>query len=86
MPFLVDAQLPPALARWFQEQGYKSSAVANVGLRDAVDTEIWDFALNGDWVIVTKDQDFAARVVQEEVSPQVVWLRIGNSSNEILIA
>jgi predicted nuclease of predicted toxin-antitoxin system len=32
MRFLVDAQLPPALARWLAEKGHDARHVADVGL------------------------------------------------------
>jgi predicted nuclease of predicted toxin-antitoxin system len=35
MRFLVDAQLPPALARWFGDQGCSATAVRDVGLRES---------------------------------------------------
>ena len=40
MKFLVDAQLPPALARWLREQGYDAQHVEDLGLRDAEDRVI----------------------------------------------
>ena len=56
----------------------------HVGLRDADDGEIWRFAIAGGWCIVTKDEDFAVRHMTETGGPQVVWLRIGNSTNPAL--
>ena len=46
MQFLIDAQLPPGLARFLVEQGYRAEHVADVGLRDAEDSSIWDYAMN----------------------------------------
>ncbi len=40
MRFLVDAQLPPALARFLEAQGHEARAVREVGFRDADDAEI----------------------------------------------
>jgi predicted nuclease of predicted toxin-antitoxin system len=42
--FLVDAQLPPALAAWLREQGHEAQAVREVGLREAHDEVIWAYA------------------------------------------
>jgi len=88
MKFLIDAQLPPALARLLEDSGHEASHVADVSLRDAGDTEIWDLALTEGMVIVTKDEDFAHRQSQLEdadLSPAIVWLRVGNTSNQALI-
>jgi predicted nuclease of predicted toxin-antitoxin system len=44
MRFLVDAQLPPALARWLGEHGLAATPVRELGLRDSDDGSIWNFA------------------------------------------
>ncbi len=86
MRFLVDAQLPPSLARFLETQGHEAKAVREVGLREAEDPAIWSFALSGSWIVVTKDEDFAERALQAPSGPQVLWLRIGNSTNRVLLA
>lgn len=43
MKFLIDNQLPPALARLIRlDLGAEAAHVADIGLRDATDTELWD--------------------------------------------
>jgi len=84
--FLVDAQLPPALARWLQEAGHEAAHVEDVGLRAADDSAIWAHALQSGAIIVTKDEDFAARAAQAATAPVVVWLRVGNTTNRVLRA
>ena len=59
MKFLVDAQLPPALAQWLREAGYDAQAVREVGLREADDGGIWRHAQAQGRVIVTKDENFS---------------------------
>ncbi|HMO50954.1 MAG TPA: DUF5615 family PIN-like protein [Kiritimatiellia bacterium] len=86
MKFLVDAQLPPALAAWLVQHGHEASAVRDLGLRDASDSAIWALAERGQWIIVTKDEDFADRVMQSPQGPSVIWLRIGNCVNRVLFA
>ncbi|MFZ1575492.1 MAG: DUF5615 family PIN-like protein [Chromatiaceae bacterium] len=41
MRFLVDAQLPPALARWLAQRGHEAEHVLDCGLLDASDRLIW---------------------------------------------
>lgn len=84
MKFLVDAQLPPALADWLVQHGHEAKAVRDLGLRDASDAAIWMLASQEGWIIVTKDDDFADRVMQSKIGPSVVWLRIGNCLNRVL--
>jgi hypothetical protein len=61
MRLLVDAQLPPALARWLVEQGHAAEHVHDLGLHAADDRVLWDYAVPVGAVIVTKDEDFALR-------------------------
>jgi predicted nuclease of predicted toxin-antitoxin system len=82
--FLVDAQLPPALVSWLQEAGHDAAHVEDVGLREANDGVIWAHALRTGAIIVTKDEDFAARSVREATGPVIVWLRVGNTTNRVL--
>ena len=83
--FLVDAQLPPALARWLCEQGHEAQHVEDVGLRDADDSPIWAYALKVRAVILTKDEDFAERAGRDPQGPVIVWLRVGNATNRALL-
>jgi len=76
--FVVDAQLPPALARLLREAGCEALAVREIGLREASDAEIWRYAVQQQAVIITKDEDFAERCLYSRDQPVIVWLRIGN--------
>lgn len=80
----MDAQLPPALALWLREAGHEAQHVEDVGLREATDAAIWTHALQSGAIIVTKDEDFAARSAQAVTAPVIVWLRIGNTTNRVL--
>ena len=84
MKLLLDAQLPPALVLWLKVQGHVAEAVREVGLREASDSQIWEHARRTSAVIMTKDEDFAARAQQDVSGVTVVWLRIGNCSNAAL--
>jgi predicted nuclease of predicted toxin-antitoxin system len=42
--FLIDAQLPPALASWLIQQGHAAQHVDDLGLRNADDIVIWNHA------------------------------------------
>jgi len=85
MRFIIDAQLPPALATLLKDHGYEADHVASVGLRDADDAAIWDFALRHDAIVVTKDEDFPHRQKQARIGPLIVWLRVGNTSRRALL-
>ena len=86
MRFLVDAQLPPALALWLGKHGLAATPVRDHGLRESDDGSIWNFATTGGWTVITKDEDFVAHCVGDAAAPAVVWLRIGNCTNRVLFA
>lgn len=86
MKFLVDAQLPPALAGWLREAGHDAAHVEDVGLRFASDPAILAHALQTEAIIMTKDEDFAERSIRETTAPVIVWLRVGNTTNRVLRA
>jgi predicted nuclease of predicted toxin-antitoxin system len=85
MRSLVDAQLPPALARRLAERGHEAEHVADRRLAAASDAQIWDFALRHAAVIVTKDEDFAQRKALVESGPRVVWIRLPNTRRRELL-
>jgi predicted nuclease of predicted toxin-antitoxin system len=84
--FIIDAQLPPSLASALREKGWDTIAVRDIGLRDATDAAIWDYALANGCGIITKDEDFMERFLRSKQQPTIIWLRIGNSTNAALVA
>ncbi|BDS08273.1 hypothetical protein NT6N_33130 [Oceaniferula spumae] len=85
MKFLVDAQLPPALARMLESNGHTAQHVKDIDMLVADDSVIWDYALERNMAIVTKDEDFAHRLSQSSKAPVIVWLRIGNTTRRALL-
>lgn len=85
MRFLVDAQLPPALARWLVAAGHEAEHVADRGMQAASDAAIWDLALREHAAIVTKDEDFAQRHALIGMGPAVVWIRLRNTRRSELL-
>lgn len=67
------------------EQGYEAQHVAELSMRDATDAAIWDFALANEYIIITKDEDFAERSFRTTPSPVIIWLRFGNSTKRALL-
>jgi predicted nuclease of predicted toxin-antitoxin system len=81
---LVDAQLPPALARRLSDKGHQAEHLTEIGLGGATDEEIWRHARETGAAIVTKDEDFAMLVRRDPSGPPVVWVRLGNVTNRAL--
>ena len=59
--------------------------VRELNLEEKSDREIWNFANNEEYTIVTFDADFYDLVTLYGHPPKVVWLRIGNTSTDNLI-
>jgi predicted nuclease of predicted toxin-antitoxin system len=85
MRFVVDAQLPAALARWLSAQGHEAEHVSDIGMSAASDRVIWEYALQHSAIIVTKDEDFAQRKVLVLNGPSVLWLRVRNTRKQELL-
>ena len=84
MRFLIDAQLPPALARWLRDRGHEAEHVADLGLLGASDVGIAARAEAGGAVLVSKDEDFLTLRLPDRFA--FLWLRCGNATNRALIA
>jgi predicted nuclease of predicted toxin-antitoxin system len=83
--FLIDAQLPPALARWITGKGHHATHVSELGLQAADDGPVWEHAREGNAVIVSKDEDFVDRWLLSDKPVPLVWIRKGNCSNRALL-
>jgi uncharacterized protein with PIN domain len=54
--FPVDNQLPAALAEYLRRRGFDCQHVLEVGLGDALDSEICQYAENQGHIIVSEDE------------------------------
>ena len=82
--FVIDAQLPPGLAIHLRERGHLAEHVNRIGLGVAGDIAIWEYARRNRAVLITKDEDFVALARRDSSGPQVIWVRVGNISNDDL--
>ena len=86
MIFLVDTQLPPALARWLSARS--CPAIHTTDIPDGqllTDAEIVTLALRDGRLLVTKDHDFLDHFLVKGAPPQVLLLEYGNASNRELL-
>jgi predicted nuclease of predicted toxin-antitoxin system len=84
--FLVDANLPPALARWLASEGHDAQHVRDFGMEGMSDRAIWVRAQEMDACIVTKDEDFILLQALDRAGPAIVWIRIGNAVRRVLLS
>lgn len=87
MTLWLDAQLPPTLASWFCETfGVTALSMKSLGLDKASDLEIFTKAKSEVVVLLSKDSDFLQLLDQWGPPPQLVYLRLGNSTSAFLRA
>ena len=80
MKLFFDQNLSPRLVRTFADICPGSLHAREVGLQEADDAEIWEYAARHNLVIVSKDSDFHQKSFLLGQPPKVVWLRLGNCS------
>jgi len=85
--FLVDANLPPRLARLLRERGHEACHVAEAGLGTAKDHELFQRARNEGWIVVTRDLDFADLAAASGGLPAgVILMRLRSSRIESVLS
>lgn len=85
MKLLLDENLSRRIAPFLQTVFPGSSQVALLGLESKSDLEIWQYAKDNGFVIVSRDSDFQERALVAGHPPQVVWLKIPNHSKTVVL-
>jgi predicted nuclease of predicted toxin-antitoxin system len=83
--FLVDNQLPDALCQFLNARRHESSHVLGLKMDEASDLEIWKYATTGNWIVVSKDEDFLHLANRQGDTGKLLWVRIGNSRKQTLL-
>jgi len=78
MKLLFDQNLSPRLAADLADIFPDSTHVHLVGLDQQADAQIWDFAQSNQFVIVSKDTDFADYSAAFGFPPLVILVQTGN--------
>jgi predicted nuclease of predicted toxin-antitoxin system len=81
---LFDQPLSHKLISMLADLYPASEHVRNRGLSRAGDDEIWTFAKQEQFAIVTKDEDFQLLSVLRGHPPKVLWIRRGNCATELV--
>lgn len=85
MKLLLDENLSRRIVPFLQTAFPGSSQVALLGMETVADAEIWRYAKENGFVIVSRDSDFHERSLVEGHPPQVVWLKIPNYSRAAVL-
>ena len=80
MKLLFDQNISRELVKQLDDLFPGSSHVFLLNLQTGTDEEVWSYAREDGFVIVTQDSDFYERSLIHGYPPKVIWLRTGNTS------
>lgn len=80
MKLLFDQNLSHRLTSLLNDIFPDSLHVRDIGLKEADDPVVWDYAKEHGFLIVSKDSDFHQRSLVLGYPPKVIWVRLGNCS------
>ena len=78
MKLLFDHSLSHKLVGRLDDAFPDSEHVRSVGLREASDHAVWEYARSKGFTIVFKDEDFHQLSFLRGPPPKVVWVKLGN--------
>jgi len=79
---LLDQNLSHKILQVLDGRFEGSAHVRDHGLQRSSDDEVWRFAKEHGFAIVTKDADFVERSILEGAPPKVLRLNIGNATTQ----
>lgn len=85
MKLLLDENLSRRLVPALQVRFPGSTQVALVGLEQATDAMLCDYAARHGFVICSKDDDFQRLVAARGYRPKLIHLALGNVGNEAVL-
>ncbi len=86
MKFIIDAQLPLRLKKWFVKNGYDALHAIDLPKKEFTpDMEIIAFAEKESRIIVTKDSDFYKLHLIKGIPKKILFITTGNIINKELL-
>ncbi len=85
MKLLLDENLSDRIVAQITDLFPDSTHVKLNALTHSDDTEVWNFAKENGYTIVSKDADFHQRSLVHGYPPKFVFLRIGNCSTSAVV-
>jgi predicted nuclease of predicted toxin-antitoxin system len=86
MKFLIDAQLPKSLAHLLSQNGHESMHTLDLTDKNkTTDRRIIEIAESENYIVITKDDDFAKAFYLKKQPSKLILVRTGNISNARLL-
>lgn len=86
MRLLFDQNVSFRVVKQLKSNFPDAVGVKEVGLMNADDFQIWEYAQRHDYTVVTFDKDIPAIGAVRGFPPKIIWLRTGNLSNGAVVA
>ena len=84
MKLLFDENLSPRLLDVLAAEFPGSTHIEHLKMRGATDADIWAYARDHDYTIVSKDNDFRQYAFLYGPPPKLLWLAIGNAGTHAI--
>ena len=85
MRFIFDQNISHKIIELLPEQFSDSTSIKKEGLINASDRQVWEYAKEHNYIIVTQDSDFNDLNTLYNFPPKIIWIRTGNlRTQEIL--
>ncbi len=89
MKLLFDQNISPKIVKQLEDIFPDAKQVRHLGLENASDIQIFEYAKNNGFAIVTFDSDFVDLNIVKGFPPKIIWLKTGNlttkSISELII-
>jgi|SRR6478735_8336036 len=84
MNLLFDQNISYRVIRKINDLFPEARQVRELHLENSADISIWEYARKNNFCIVTFDSDFIDLSALKGFPPKIIWLRIGNTSTDII--
>ncbi|MDD5322916.1 MAG: DUF5615 family PIN-like protein [Methylococcales bacterium] len=81
MKLLFDENLSPKMVAALADVFPNSAHVDRIGLGGGSDDDVWRYAKDNSFILVSKDSDFYEKSILYGHPPKVIWIRRGNCTN-----
>ena len=85
MKLLLDQNLSHRIINSLTEAFPDSTQVSLLGMGEATDITIWEFASKEDFSIVTMEADFHEYSLLRGGPPLIIWLKCGNQPKSVIL-
>ena len=85
MKLLLDENLSRRVLPFLLETYPESNQIALLGMQQSSDLDVWRYAGERGYVLVTHDADFYDLSLTRGAPPSVIWLRSGNADKSQII-